>query len=75
MGPQAKPALASLNDLLPLVESDRDIERWLGLKAARAIWNIAGDSDLAADVAGKLAEDEEAWLRIHANDLLGQISR
>lgn len=72
-GPQAKPAFATLNDLLPLVESDRDIERWLSLRAARAVWEITGDSSPAADVGGKLAEDEEAWLRIHAAELLGEI--
>ena len=75
MGAQGKPALAILNDLLPLVKSDRDIERWLALRAARAMWKITGDSAPAADVAAKLVEDEEAWLRIHANDLLGQLSR
>ncbi len=74
-GPQAKPAFATLNDLLPLVESDRDSKRWLALRAARAVWKITGDSSPAADVAGKLAEDEEAWLRIHAAELLGEIER
>jgi hypothetical protein len=39
------------------------------------MWKITGDSAPAADVAAKLVEDEEAWLRIHANDLLGQLSR
>lgn len=75
IGPQAKPALASLNDLLPLVESDRDIERWLALRAARAVWKITGNSSPAVEVASRLSDDEQAWLRIHANDLLGQISR
>ncbi|MCB9871483.1 MAG: hypothetical protein H6837_16625 [Planctomycetes bacterium] len=73
IGQQAKPAFATLNDLLPLVESDRDIERWLALRAARAVWKITGDSSPAADVAGKLAEDEEAWLRIYAAELLGEV--
>ena len=73
IGPKAKSALATLNDLLPLVESDRDIERWLGLKAARAIWKIDGNRQRAEEVAEKLAEDEEAWLKIHAAELLGEI--
>lgn len=72
-GPQAKPAFATLNDLLPLVESDRDSKRWLALRAARAVWKITGDSSLAAEFAAKLAEDEEAWLRIHAAELLAEI--
>lgn len=75
IGPKAKPAFAILNDLLPLVESERDSERWLALRAARAVWKITGDSWFAVEVASMVAEDEEAWLRIHANDLLGQISR
>lgn len=75
IGPKAKPAFATLNDLLPLVESDSDFERWLALRAARAVWKITGDSWFAVEVASMVAEDEEAWLRIHANDLLGQISR
>lgn len=73
MGPQAKPALATLNDLLPLVESDRDSDRWLGLKAARAVWKITADSSPAVGIAEKFAEDEEAWLRVHAVGLLGEI--
>jgi hypothetical protein len=73
MGPQAKPALATLNDLLPFVESERDFERWLALRAARAMWKISGDSEPAVEVAGKLAVDDEAWLRIHAAELLGEI--
>lgn len=73
MGPQAKPAFAILNDLLPLAESDRDIEQWLALRAARAVWKISGDSKRALEIAEKLAEDEEAWLRVHAADLLGEI--
>lgn len=73
IGPKAKPAFAMLNDLLPLVESDRDIERWLALRAARAMWKIKGDNQPAAEVAGKLAEDDEAWLRIHAAELLGEM--
>ena len=73
MGPQAKPALATLIDLLPLAESDRDSKRWLALRAARAVWKITGDSSPAAEVAGKLAVGEEAWLRIHAAELLGEI--
>lgn len=73
LGEQAKPAFAILSDLLPLAESDRDIERWLSLRAARALWKITGDSSPAADVAGKLVVDEEAWLRIHAAELLGEI--
>ena len=73
MGPQAKPALATLIDLLPLAESDRDSKRWLALRAARAVWKITGDSSPAAEVAGKLAEDDEAWLRIHAAELLHKI--
>ncbi|MGD9853471.1 MAG: hypothetical protein AB7U20_00830 [Planctomycetaceae bacterium] len=32
LGQQAKPALAILNDLLPLVESERDSKRWLALR-------------------------------------------
>jgi hypothetical protein len=67
MGQQAKHASATLNDLLPLVESDRDSNRWLALRAARAMWKITDDKQPALDVAGKLAEDEEAWLRINAN--------
>lgn len=74
MGPQAKPALATLNDLLPLVESECDSNRWLALRAARAVWKITGDSAPAADVAAKLAEDEKAWLRIHIAELLGEIT-
>ncbi|MEW4454533.1 hypothetical protein AB1L30_17790 [Bremerella sp. JC817] len=73
MGPQAKPAFATLNGLLPLMESDRDIERSLALRAARAMWKIAGDSELAAEVAGKLVEDEEKWLVVHAAELLGEL--
>lgn len=75
MGQQAKPALATLNDLLPLAESDRDNDRWLALRAARAVWKITGDSSPAPDAAGKLAEDEEAWLRVHVAELLGEIER
>lgn len=73
MGQQAKLALATLSDLLPLVESDRDIERWLALRAVRAMWKITGDSQPAVEVAGKLAVDEQAWLRIHAAELLGEM--
>lgn len=73
IGPQAKPALATLNDLMPLAESDRDNDRWLVLRAARAVWKITGDSTPAADVAARLMEDEEAWLRIHAAELLDEI--
>lgn len=75
MGPQAKPALATLNDLLPLVESNRDGDRLLALRTARAVWKITGNSSPAVDVAGKPTEDEEAWLRVHAADLLGEIAR
>lgn len=75
MGAPAKPTLAILNDLLPLVESDRDSKRWLALRAARAVWEITGDSAPAIEVAEKLAVDDEAWLRIHANDLLGRFSQ
>lgn len=75
MGEQAKPAFATLNDLLPLVESDRDSKRWLALRAARAVWRISDNSSPAMDVAEKLAVDDEAWLRIHANDLLGRFSQ
>lgn len=67
MGPQAKPAFAMLNDLLPLAESDRYNKRWLALRAARAIWKVSGDSSPAMEVASRLAQDEEAWLRINAN--------
>jgi len=73
MGPQAKPALTTLIDLLPLVESDRDSKRWLALRAARAIWKITGDSAPALEVASKMLDDEEAWLMIHATGLLGEI--
>lgn len=73
VGPQAKPALATLNDLLPLAESDRHIERWLALRSARAIWKISGHSSSAMEVAAKLAEDGAAWLRIHAAELVGEI--
>jgi len=73
IGPKAKPALAILNDLLPLVESDWDSDRWLALRAARAVGKISGDSEPAMEVAARLAEDEEAWLRVHANDLLREI--
>lgn len=73
MGPQAKPALATLNDLLPLAESDRDSSRWLALRAARAVWKLSGDSSSAMDIASRLADDVEAWLRVHAADLLGEI--
>lgn len=73
IGQQAKPAFATLIDLLPLVGSDRDIERWLALRAARAIWKITGDNQPAAEVASQLVVDEEAWLRIHAAELLGEI--
>lgn len=69
----SKFAVAKLNDLLPLVESDRDFERWLALRAAKAIWQISGDSAPAVEVAGILAEDEEAWLVIHATILLCDI--
>ncbi|MEZ5949125.1 MAG: hypothetical protein R3C12_07910 [Planctomycetaceae bacterium] len=72
MGQQAKPASAALIDLLPLAESDRDSDRWLGLKAARAICKISGHSSSGMEVAEKLAEDEEAWLRIHAVGLLSE---
>lgn len=75
MGPQAKPAFATLNDLLPLVESDRDNDRWLALRAARAVWKITGDSAPALEVASNMLDDEEAWLRIHSVGLLGEISR
>jgi len=73
IGPKAKSALATLNALLSLAESDRDVERWLALQAARAVWKITGDSEPAMEVAARLAEDEEAWLRVHANDLLHEI--
>lgn len=73
MGQQAKPAFAALIDLLPLAESDRDIERWLALRAARAVWKIRDDSEAALEVAEKLADDEEAWLRVLAAELLGEI--
>ncbi len=73
MGPQAKPALTTLIDLLPLVVSDRDNNRWLALRAARAIWKVTGDSELAAEVAGRLAEDDQFWLAIYANELLSEI--
>lgn len=73
MGQQAKPASAALIDLLPLVGSDRDNDKWLALRAARAMWRISGDSSSAMEVAEKMAKDEEAWLRIHAADLLGEI--
>lgn len=72
-GPQAKPAFATLNDLLPLAESDRDIERWLALRAARAMWKITGDSERAVKVASRLSDDEQTWLRIHAVGLLGEM--
>ena len=74
IGPKAKPAFAALIDLLPLAELDRDNDRLLALRAARAIWKIRGDSSLATEVAGKLAVGEEAWLRIHAADLMGEIA-
>lgn len=74
MGPQSKTALATLNDLLPLAESDRDDKRWLALRAAKAIWKISGDSSPAMKVASRLADDKEAWLRVHAADLLGEIA-
>lgn len=73
MGAQAKPAFATLNDLLPLVESERDSKRWLALRAARAIWRISGDSDSATDVARKLTEDELFWLVIHADCLFTDV--
>jgi len=73
MGQQAKLALATLIDLLPLVESDRDNDRWMALRAARAVWQITGDSAPAEEIARNLAEDEQAWLRIHAAELLGEV--
>ncbi|MEZ5945192.1 MAG: hypothetical protein R3C18_27780 [Planctomycetaceae bacterium] len=75
MGQQAKPAFAALIDLLPLVESEPDFERWLALRAARAVWKVSGSSSQAMGIAEKLAEHEEAWLRIHAAELLGEIER
>jgi hypothetical protein len=39
------------------------------------MWKISGDSSLSTVVAEKLAEDEQAWLRIHAAELLGEIER
>lgn len=71
MNERASAAIPVLVDLLPLDESDRDFERWLALRAARAIWNISGDPQPAAEVARKLAEDEQEWLTIHAENLLG----
>lgn len=73
MGVQAKPALAILNDLLPIAESKHDFKRWLALRAARALWKITGDNQPAVEVAAKLAEDEEAWLRVHAAELLSEM--
>ena len=73
MGQQAKLALATLIDLLPLVESDRDNDRWLALRAARAMWKITDDSECALEIAEKLTEDEQFWLTIHASDLLSEI--
>ena len=73
MGQQAKPALATLYDLLPLAESERDFERRLALRAAKAVWKITGDSEPALEVALKLTEDEQFWLVIHATELLREI--
>lgn len=73
MGVQAKPAFATLIDLLPLVESDRDSDKLLALRAARARWKITGDSEPALEVAEKSADDEEPWLSIHAADLLSGV--
>lgn len=73
MGQQADASLTTLNDLLPLAESERDFERWLALRAAKAIWKITGDSERVLEAAEKLTEDEQFWLVIHAHELLGEI--
>lgn len=73
IGQQAESSLPALYDLLPLSESKHDFKRWLALRAAKAIWNITGDSEPALEVAARLTEDAQFWLVIHAHELLGEI--
>jgi hypothetical protein len=73
IGPKAKPALATLIDLLPLAESYRDFYRWLALRAARAIWKIDGNHQVAIDLARKLKENGTIWLRLYAAELVHEI--
>ena len=74
MRQQAETSLTTLYDLLSIVESDRDFERWLALRAAKAIWKIKGDSEPALEVAEKLTEGGQFWLAMHAHELLGEIA-
>lgn len=74
MSQQAEASLTTLYDLLPLAETERDFERWLALRAVRAIWRITGDPQPAMDVAARLTEDAQFWLVIHAHDLLSEIN-
>jgi len=60
VGPKAKPALAILNDLLPLAESDREDKWWLALRTARAFWKISGDSSPAVGIAEQMVDGEQA---------------
>jgi hypothetical protein len=71
MGVRANPA-AALYDLLTLTDSSRDVERWLALRAARAVWQITGNSAPALEVAEKLSEDDQFWLVIHATAMLSE---
>ncbi|MCO6458169.1 MAG: hypothetical protein J5I93_22925 [Pirellulaceae bacterium] len=73
MGVRANPA-AALYDLLTLADSDRDVERWLALRAAKAVWQITGNSAPALEVAEKLSEDDQFWLVIHATAMLSEIA-
>jgi hypothetical protein len=73
MGLQANRALASVEGLLPLVQSPCDFERWLSLFAARAVWKITGDSNAVVDVASKIRDGKNEWLRHHALAYLSEV--
>jgi hypothetical protein len=60
-------------DLLPLAGSKRDFERWLSLRAARAIFRITGNPNPAVEIASRLLDDGAWWLVIHAADLLSEV--
>lgn len=73
MGGQSSVAIPVLNGLLLFASSERDFERWLALRAARALWKITGDPNPAVEVATRLLQDREEWLVVHAQNLLGEI--
>lgn len=72
MGEGSERGIPVLVGLIDLHRSEVAFERWLALRAAKAIWKISGNAEPAVEVATPLLR-AEFWLAGHSIGLLVEI--